>query len=98
MLIYLKMSPLRLELETSGWERMTRDRTAALVTEAIKLGEIIEEDPTAVAALIIGSIHRLLFVYVNEGNEEAIRSIPDLIDRIVLKPLERSGAAGEESK
>ena len=96
VLIYLKMNPLRLELETSGWERLTRDRTALLVAEAIKHGEIVEEDPKAVAALIIGSIHRLLFVYGNEGNEEAIHSIPDLIDRIVLKPLERSGAAGEE--
>ncbi len=96
MLIYLKMSPLRLELETSGWERMTREKTASLVTEAMKRGEMTKEDPQAVAALIIGSIHRLLFVYVNEGNEEAILSIPDLIDRIVLMPLERSGAAGEE--
>ena len=96
VLIYLKMNPVRLELETSGWERITRERTAVLITEAMKQGEMTEEDPQAIAALIIASIHRLLFVYVNEDKEESIHAIPDIIDRIILKPLEKSGAAGEE--
>jgi len=100
VLIYLKMNPLRLEVEAAGWERMTRGVMADLLASAMKRGDLADDDPKALSALIIGAIHRLLYIYVNDENEEAINSVPDIIDRIVLKPLEtgRSGATEEEGK
>lgn len=100
VLIYIKMNPLRLEVEAAGWERMMRGVVADLLASAMKRGDLADDDPKALAALIIGAIHRLLFIYINEENEEAINSVPDIIDRIVLKPLEtgRPGATEEEGK
>ena len=100
VLIYLRMNPLRLEVAAAGWERMTRGVVADLVADAMKQGDLSDDDPKAIAALIIGSIHRLLYLYVNEESEESIHSIPDIIDRIVLKPLEtrRPGTTEEEGR
>ncbi len=100
VLIYIRMNPIKFELEASGWERMTRGVVEELLAEAMKRGELTEDDPKALAALIVGSIHRLLHVYVSEENEEEIQSIPDVIDRIVLKPLERGrpGRPEEENR
>ena len=100
VLIYLKMNPVRFELEASGWERITRGAVEDLMTEAMRRGELAEDDPKSLAALIIGATHRLLHIYVSEESEEKIHSIPAIIDRIVLKPLERGrpGRAEEENR
>jgi len=89
VLIYVRMNPVRLEMEAAGWERDTRGVIAGLLAEAMRRGDMAEDDPRAIAALIIGSVHKLLHMYVSEEREEAIHSIPDVIDRIILKPLER---------
>ncbi|MCK4350875.1 MAG: TetR/AcrR family transcriptional regulator, partial [Candidatus Krumholzibacteria bacterium] len=91
VLIYLKMNPLKLEVEAAGWERTMRGVVADLLASAMEQGDLSDDDPKALAALIVGAIHRLLYIYVNEENEEAINSVPDIIDRIVLKPLRQGG-------
>ncbi len=100
VLIYLKMSPVRFEVEAAGWDRMTQGVVEELLAEAMKRGALDYDDPKALSALIVGSIHRLLHVYVSEETEEGIHSIPDIIDRIVLAPLERErpGRSEEESR
>ena len=100
VLIYLRMNPIKFEVQASGWEHTTRSTVEDLLKEAMKRGELTDDDPKALAALIVGSIHRLLYMYASEENEEAIQSIPGIIDRIVLKPLEqgRSGVTEEEDR
>jgi AcrR family transcriptional regulator len=100
VLIYIRMNPIKFEVEAAGWERITRGVVEDLLTEAMKRGDMADDDPKALGALVVGSIHRLLHVYVSEENEEEIHSIPDIIDRIVLKPLEtgRPGRPEEENR
>ena len=98
VLIYLRMNPVKFEVEAAGWERITRGVVEDLLADAIKRGELAGDDTKALAAVIVGAIHRLLHVYVSEESEEEIHTIPDTIDRIVLKPLERRGTTEEESR
>ena len=99
-MMYLKENPLRLELVVKGWEEQSRNVIDRLLSNAMDRGELAHEDPKVLAALIVGSIHRLVYIFVNEGDEEALNSIPDIIDRIVLKPLEtgRPSVTGEEGQ
>jgi TetR/AcrR family transcriptional regulator len=96
-LMYIKGNPLRLELVLKGWEDKSRSVIAGLLSRAIERGDIAGEDPMVVAALIVGAIHRLVYTFILQENEEAINAIPDIIDRIILKPLEaRQRRATEE--
>lgn len=100
-MMYLNENPLRLEYVAAGWEERSRSVIAGLLSEARDRGEIADEDPMIIAALIVGAIHRLLYVMVRKGKEEELRTIPEIIHRIVLKPLERernSLAAEEEDR
>lgn len=87
-MMYLNENPLRLEVVVKGWEKQSRSAISELLSEAMERGDLVREDPDVVAALIIGGIHRLLYIMVKEGDENDLKSIPDIIHRIVLKPLE----------
>lgn len=90
-MMYLNENPLRLEYIVKGWEERNRSVISGLLSSAIERGEIVDEDPVVLAALILGAIHRLVYVLVKEGNEESLDTIPDIIHRIVLKPLRQGG-------
>ncbi len=100
-MMYLNENPLRLEYVVKGWEEQSRGVISGLLSSAIERGEIVRGDPMILAALILGAIHRLVYVMVKEGKEEDLETIPDIIHRIVLKPLElgeRRSATEEEDR
>ncbi len=100
-MMYVNENPMRLEYMVKGWEEKNRGVISGLLSSAIERGEIVDEDPVVLAALILGAIHRLVYVLVKEGNEKDLDTIPDIIHRIVLKPLEcggRPSANGEEGR
>jgi AcrR family transcriptional regulator len=86
-MMYLNENPMRLGVVVEGWERQSRNVFSELLSEAMERGDLVHEDPGMIAALIVGAIHRLVYVIVKEGDEQVLYSIPDIIDRIVLKPL-----------
>jgi AcrR family transcriptional regulator len=90
-MMYINETPLRLEYIARGWEEQSRSVISGLLSSAIERGEIVREDPVVLATLILGAIHRLVYVIVKEGNEKDLDTIPDMIHRIVLKPLEGGG-------
>jgi AcrR family transcriptional regulator len=90
-MMYINENPLRLEYVVKGWEERSRGVISGLLARAIERGDIVHEDPNVLAALILGAIHRLVYVMVKEGNEEALNTIPDIIERIILKPLGHGG-------
>lgn len=96
-MMYFSENPLRLEIVVKGWEKQSRSILSELLSEAMERGDLVREDPTIVATLIVGAIHRLAYVMVKEGNENALSTIPDIIHRLVLKPLERPGVTEEEN-
>lgn len=97
-MMYLNENPMRLEIVVKGWEKQSRSIISELLSEAMERGELVREDPEIVAALIVGAIHRLVYVMVKEGDENDLNTIPDIIDRIVLKPLETPGTTEEEGR
>ena len=99
-MMYLNENPMRLEVVVEGWEGQSRSVITKLLSEAMERGDLVREKPELLAALIVGAIHRLIYVIVKEGDENTLNTIPDIIDRIVLKPLEsrRPGATEEEGR
>jgi AcrR family transcriptional regulator len=100
-MMYLNENPLRLDFVVKGWEEQSRGVISGLLSSAIEQGDIVRADPMVLAAMILGAIHRLVYVMVKEGKEEDLITIPDIIHRIILKPLERGGrlsATEEESR
>jgi AcrR family transcriptional regulator len=88
-MMYLHENPLRLEYIVKGWEERTRSVIADLLSSAMERGDIVKEDSMTIAAMIVGGIHRMVYMMVKDGKEEKLRTIPEIIHRIVLKPLER---------
>jgi AcrR family transcriptional regulator len=99
-MMYLNENPLRLEVVVKGWEKKSRNAISDLLGQAMERGDLVREDPNVVAALIVGGVHRLLYMLFKEGDENDFNSIPDIIYRIVLKPLERDrqGRPEEENR
>jgi AcrR family transcriptional regulator len=62
--------------------------TEELLGEAIERGEIVREDPRLLAALIHGAVHWLTEIALKDDSLP-ISAVPELIDRIILTPLER---------
>lgn len=60
----------------------------ALIAEAIERGDIPREDPRLLAALIHGATHGLMELALADESVP-VSGLPDLIDRIVLRPLEQ---------
>ncbi len=61
---------------------------AELLAQAIDDGDIPPEDPYALAAIIVGSVHELMHAFAERGGKGALDDIPAIIDRIIIKPLE----------
>jgi AcrR family transcriptional regulator len=61
---------------------------AELLSQAIDDGDIPPEDPHAVAAMLVGSVHELMHILAERGGKDALDGIPAIIDRIIIKPLE----------
>jgi AcrR family transcriptional regulator len=61
---------------------------AELLAQAIDDGDIPQEDPHALAAILVGSVHELMHVFAERGGKNALDDIPTIIDRIIIKPLE----------
>jgi AcrR family transcriptional regulator len=76
------------------------ETVARLLVRAIDDGEIAPEEPRALAAMLIGSVHELLHMYAEGGNKEAFEEVPAIIDRIILRPLEtrQAGDCGMEGR
>ncbi len=61
---------------------------AELLAQAIDNGDIPPEDPRALAAILVGSVHELMHTFAERGGKDALDRIPAIIDRIIIKPLE----------
>lgn len=97
-MMYLNENPLRLEVVVKGWEKKSRNKLSELLSQAMERGDLVREDPDVVAALIVGGIHRLVYMMFRDGDENDLNSIPDIIYRIVLKPLETGRRPEEENR
>jgi hypothetical protein len=62
---------------------------AGLFKDALDRGDIAKEDPYMLADVTIGAIHNLLHMMCESEREEEFNAVPDIIDRIILKPLEK---------
>ena len=89
-MMYLNENPLRLEYVAEGWEERSRSVISGLLSSAIERGDIVRVDPIVIAALVLGAIHRLVYVMVKEGREEDLMTMPDIIHRVILKPLQQA--------
>jgi hypothetical protein len=59
-----------------------------LFAKAIERGDIRGEDPAILAAVVIGASHSLLFTFCANGKDDRFDTIPDIIDSLILDPLE----------
>jgi AcrR family transcriptional regulator len=88
LMIYHNESPMSCE----GMIREHIDRNiesvAKLLAQAIDDGDIPPEDPQALAAVLVGSVHELMHSFAERGGKDALDRIPAIIDRIIIKPLE----------
>ena len=88
VLIYIHENPLKIEGKIKEKMRNYRHVLAGLITRAIERGDITEEDPYILTDVITGALHTLLCTISEKGGEEELEQIPDILDRIILKPLE----------
>jgi len=88
LMIYHNENPMSCEGMIREAITRTTENAAKLLAQAIDNGDIPPEDPYALAAVFVGAAHELLDMFAEQGNKEAFDMIPDIIDRIVLKPLE----------
>lgn len=71
--------------------------TEELLTEAIGRGDIEREDPRLIAAMIHGAVHWLMEIALKDDSLP-ISAVPELIDRIILRPLERGTHTTEQGE
>jgi AcrR family transcriptional regulator len=91
MIIYHNENPLSLEGMVREEIRKNREIVAGLFAEAIERGDIPKEDPYVLAAMLIGAAHRLLDLLAEREGEDAFESVPGILDRLILNPLEIRG-------
>jgi TetR/AcrR family fatty acid metabolism transcriptional regulator len=89
-LIFVNENPLRLKGLVKKEMCTYHTRLAKFIEQAIERGEIRKEDPEAVSAILIGAIHKLIYMFAESGNTDAFDTAASLLDRIILKPLEIS--------
>jgi AcrR family transcriptional regulator len=87
-MIYHNENPLTCEGRIRQEIERNTDTAAKLLARAVDNGDIAPEDPYVVASMLIGSVHELLHMFAERGNKEAFDEVPDIIERMVLKPLE----------
>ncbi len=88
VLIYLNENSLKIEGVIREKLRNYRNIFAGLITRAVERGEITAEDPYVVTDILTGALHKLLHTMAENGSEEKFDAIPEILDRIILKPLE----------
>ena len=88
IIIFVNENPLLLEGMIKKEIMQYRVTLAGLLERSMELGEIRREDPDAVAAILLGAIHRLMYWLVDSGHSDALDTAAPLLDRIILKPLE----------
>jgi AcrR family transcriptional regulator len=59
----------------------------ALIHEAIEKGDIPDEDPEMISAMIHGAAHSMLALVIEKGNMP-FRAVAEYVDRMILRPLE----------
>jgi AcrR family transcriptional regulator len=59
--------------------------------EAQNAGEIAGGDPALIAATVDGVIHGLMVLMHESGQPERFIEIPNIVDELILAPLERAG-------
>jgi AcrR family transcriptional regulator len=98
--MYHNENPLKFKGIIKKELRDNREIMAGLISRAIERGDIPREDSRVLAALIIGAVHGLMHVLTETGGSDGLDAVPDIIDRIILKPLERKQirASGTEGK
>ncbi len=88
VMIFLNENPLRLEGMIKDEMKRKREIVAGLFSEAVERGDIADENPYMLAAVVTGAAHRLIYTLTELGDEDGIDDVPGILDRIILKPLE----------
>lgn len=86
--IYLRESPFRFKGMVKEEMRKNREIAAGLFAGAVDRGDIPKEDPYVLTDITFGAMHNLLHMMCEDERDEMFDSVPDIIDRIILKPLE----------
>jgi AcrR family transcriptional regulator len=88
LMIYHNESPMSCEGMIREHIDASIETVAKLLAQAIDEGDISPENPYALAAVIVGSVHELLHAFAERGDKDALDGIPAIVDRIIIKPLE----------
>jgi AcrR family transcriptional regulator len=88
LMIYHNESPMSCEGMIREHIDGSIETVAKLLAQAIDDGDIPPEDPYALAAILVGSVHELLHAFAERGGKGALDDIPAIVDRIIIKPLE----------
>lgn len=88
LMIFHNESPMRCEGMIREHIDESIETAAKLLAQAIDDGDIPPEDPQALAAVLVGSVHELMHSFAERGGKDALDRIPAIIDRIIIKPLE----------
>jgi AcrR family transcriptional regulator len=88
LMIYHNESPMRCEGMIREHIDENIEAVAKLLARAIDDGDIPREDPRALAAILVGSVHELMHAFAEGEGKDALDGIPAIIDRIIIKPLE----------
>jgi AcrR family transcriptional regulator len=88
LMIYHNESPMSCEGMIREHIDASIETVAKLLAQAIDDGDIPPENPYALAAVIVGSVHELMHAFAERGGKDALDDIPAIIDRIIIKPLE----------
>ena len=86
--IYLHESPFKLKGMVKEAMIKNREIMAGLFASAADRGDIPKEDPYVLADITIGAIHNLFHMMCEDERDEALDTVADIVDRIILEPLE----------
>jgi AcrR family transcriptional regulator len=67
--------------------KMHMSEITDLIREAIERGDIPDEDPEMITAMIHGAAHAMMALVVERG-DMPIRAVAEYVDRMILRPLE----------
>jgi TetR/AcrR family transcriptional regulator len=100
LMIYHNESPMQCEGVVREHIDSSIEIVAKLLAKAIDAGDIPREDPHALAAILVGSVHELMHAFAERGGKDALEAIPAIVDRIIIKPLEtrRAPDSGREGR
>lgn len=91
MLIYQNENPVNIDKEINEKIKKYREELSALLSEAVRIGDLVidEKDNIGlVAAMIIGAVDHMIDEYVSRSQSISVDEILELLDRIILRPLE----------